>query len=95
MGPSPMSPIDETSAQRLAAAVAPHLKAPNGRNWTLLQWVAGAVVAGLVAYFTAMGSVQTSVAVVDSREQQHFEEVQRTLQRIERAVERLEQREPR
>jgi hypothetical protein len=63
----------------------------NGKG-ELLRYALGLVLAGLVAYFTAIGSVQTSVAVIDSREQQHFEEVQRTLQRIERAVERLEQK---
>ena len=64
----------------------------NGKTGEIIRYVIGLGLAAIVAYFTALGSVQTSVAVIDSREQQHFDEIQRGLQRIERAVERLEQR---
>lgn len=47
-----------------------------------------AVLAAVLAY----AALSSRVSVIESREQSHFEEVQRTLQRIERTVERLDQR---
>lgn len=72
----------------------------NGRRNGEVWWrLAGLAVAGLVAYFTAIGAIREDVQavngrvdVIEQREESHFDEVQRTLLRIERAVERLEQR---
>ena len=49
-------------------------------------------VAWLASVLLAYGTMKSRIDVLDSREQQHYEEVQRLLQRIERGIERLEQR---
>lgn len=61
--PAPMSPIDELSAQRLAAAVAPHLKPANG---TREKWIDRLVVWG-VGVLLAWSALQVDVAVLKSR----------------------------
>lgn len=55
----------------------------NGRTGEFLRWVIGLVLAGLVAYFTAIGSIRERVGNIDTREQSHFDEVQRTLIRMD------------
>lgn len=69
----------------------------NGKTGELLRYVIGLAMAALVAYFTAQ--IQTehrltqtdgNVAAIKTLEQAHFEEVQRSLIRIERFMERIE-----
>jgi hypothetical protein len=61
----------------------------NGRiklTWPQIVAFIGWFAVALLAY----GAMDSRVNVIDSREQQHYEEIQRTLQRIERGVERLQ-----
>ena len=63
----------------------------NGRiklSWGQIVIFVGWLVSVLLAY----GAVESRVLVLDSREQQHYEEIQRALQRIERGINQLEQR---
>lgn len=69
----------------------------NGKTGELVRYLIGMGVAALVAYYTAqmqiehrMTSTDGDVAVIKTLEQSHFEEVQRSLTRIERAIERIE-----
>lgn len=61
----------------------------NGRTGEWIRWLGGMVVAGIVAYFTAMGAMQKQIAIIDTREQTRWEEVQRTLQRMEANYQRV------
>lgn len=69
----------------------------NGKTGELLRYIAALVIAGIVAYYTAqiktenhMGKTDSDVAVLKTLEQSHFDEMQRSLTRIERAIERIE-----
>lgn len=64
-------------------------------DWT--RFLLAAACAAIVAYFTALGEVNREIAKTNGRvdvavtkEQSHFEEVQRSLVRIERFMERIE-----
>ncbi len=70
----------------------------NGKTGEFIRYLLALVLAGTVAYFTAQNQIEhrlTStdgdVAVIKTLEQSHFEEVQRSLTRIERAIERIEE----
>jgi hypothetical protein len=69
----------------------------NGKTGEVIRYLIGLGVAGIVAYYTAQ--IQTEhrltqtdgdVATIKTLEQAHFEEVQRSLIRIERFMERIE-----
>ena len=62
----------------------------NGKTGEYVRYLIGMGIAALVAYFTAQGALQERVSKVETLEQSHFEEVQRSLQRIERFMERIE-----
>jgi predicted ribosomally synthesized peptide with SipW-like signal peptide len=69
----------------------------NGKTGEWVRLLIAMAVAGTVAYFTAQTEIERrmtqtdgQVAAVKALEQAHFEEVQRSLIRIERAVERIE-----
>lgn len=69
----------------------------NGKTGEYIRYVIGLGLAGLVAYYTAIGTLRESVSVVngrvgvvEQREQGHFDEVLRRLDRIERTMERIE-----
>lgn len=62
MGPPHISPLDDASAQKLAAAVAPHLKPTNGRE----KWIDRLVVWG-VGVLLAWVTLQVDVAVLKSQ----------------------------
>lgn len=75
----------------------PHQQPLNGRTGELVRYLIGLGLAAVVAYFTAIGQLRESqtetngkLSVIDQREQSHFEEVQRSLIRIERFMERIE-----
>lgn len=58
----------------------------NGRTGEVVRWAIGIVLAGIVAYFTALGAMQAQIAVVIERERNHYEEIVRRLDRIEQKV---------
>lgn len=76
----------------------------NGKTGELLRYVIGLALAAIVAYFSGQIATNKTIAdtnervsttnghvsVIESREQSHFEEVQRSLIRIERFMERIE-----
>ncbi len=69
----------------------------NGKTGEMVRYVIALAIAGFVAYFTAQKQVdnriavtESNVAVIKTLEQSHFDEVQRSLLRIERAIERIE-----
>jgi hypothetical protein len=56
----------------------------------MIRWIATLVVAALVAYFAAIGSIRVSISdangrvlVIDQREQDHFDELKNRLQSME------------
>lgn len=55
----------------------------NGKTGEFIRWVIGLGLAALVSYYTAIGSIRERVGNIDTREQGHFDEVQRTLQRMD------------
>jgi hypothetical protein len=63
----------------------------NGNTAKLLQGLVGLGAAALVSYYTAQGAMQKQLAIVDTREQTRWEEVQRRLMSIEASTERSEQ----
>lgn len=63
-----------------------------GRNGKA-EWLRMGVVfavSGIVAYFTAINTLNVRVTAIDTREQTRFEEMQRTLSRIESTLLRQE-----
>lgn len=58
----------------------------NGRTGEYVRWMLGLALAGLVAYFTALGTLQAQLAVVVERERNHYDEIIRRLDRIETKV---------
>ncbi len=71
----------------------------NGKTGEVLRWAFGMVMAAVVAYFTGQIATERRFAAIESRvesraavEQQHFEEIQRALTRIEGQLIRLEER---
>lgn len=61
----------------------------NGKLVELGKWVVGLVVTALVAYYTAVGAIEQRVTRVETREETHFAEVLRQLDRIESELIRL------
>lgn len=61
----------------------------NGKLVGLGKLVLGLVVTALVSYFTALGAIEQRVTRVETKEEAHFEEVMRQLDRIEAELIRL------
>lgn len=59
-----------------------------GGSSAVLLWVVGLVIAGGVSYFTSKGTTDSRVTRVETQ----FEEMQRSLERIERSVEHTNSR---
>lgn len=55
----------------------------NGKTGEVVRWVIGLVLAGIVAYFTAIGTLQAQIAVITERETNHYMELVNRLGRIE------------
>ena len=55
----------------------------NGRTGEYARWILTIVIGGVVAYFTALGTLQAQLAVVVERERNHYDEIIRRLDRIE------------
>lgn len=69
----------------------------NGKTGELVRYLIGIGVAAMVAYFTAQNQTEHrltqtdgQVAAIKALEEAHFQEVQRSLVRIERFMERIE-----
>lgn len=56
---------------------------PNGKTGEMLRWVFGLVLAAVVAYFTSTGALQAQLAVITERENNHYSELLKRLDRIE------------
>ena len=60
----------------------------NGKTGEVLRWALGLGLAAIVAYYTAIGALQAQIAVVIEREQNHYTELLRRLDRIESKLDR-------
>lgn len=60
----------------------------NSRTGEIVRWAIGLVLAGLVAYFTAVGTIQVRLGTLEEREQNHYSELLRRLDRIEAKLDR-------
>lgn len=63
-----------------------------GLGLELLKLVIPILLAWGVAHVTATGAIATEVAVIKATEQNHFEEIQRTLRRMDEYIARQESR---
>jgi len=66
-----------------------NLSHANGKTGEWLRWIAGLALAALVSYFTAIGAMQSRIAVVEEREQNHYMELLRRLDSIDRKLDRV------
>ena len=55
----------------------------NGKTADILRWAFVLVLAGMVSYFTAQASTWQRITAIETSERLHFDEVQRSLNRIE------------
>lgn len=60
----------------------------NGKSNAILRWLAGLVLAAIVSYFTAISAITERIAVVEERENNHYMELLRRLDRIELKLDR-------
>jgi hypothetical protein len=51
-----------------------------------LRWVVGLLLAGVVSYYTTVGSMKYEIGVLEERENNHYSELLRRLDRIERKM---------
>jgi hypothetical protein len=63
----------------------------NGRSLSdeTIRYVLGLVLGAIVAYFTTIATMQTEVAVLNEREQNHYNELKQLLQEIKADVKDL------
>lgn len=61
----------------------------NGKLQELGRWVVTMFVTALVAYFTAQGTINERVTRVEAKEESHFQELLRSLDRVEAELIRL------
>lgn len=66
----------------------------NGRMGEWVRWALLLIAAGVVSYFTTIGTLSTQLAMVEERQRNHFDEIQRSLSRIENDVRDLRNRRP-
>lgn len=64
----------------------------NGKVVEFIKWALGVVVMVLVAYYTSLGTINERVTAVETREQAHFDELMRSLERIEKQIATLQER---
>ncbi len=80
-----------------AAANGGGVKTVNGKTGELIRWIAAWVIAAIVAYFSGQIATERRFGALEARvessrlvEQQHFEEILRRLDRMERILDRQE-----
>ena len=61
---------------------------PRGNGETI-RWIAALVLAGIVGYFTTQVAMQSKVAVLEEREQNHYQELKDLLDEIRSDVKEL------
>ena len=61
----------------------------NGRTGEMIRWVIALCITGIVSYYTAIGAIQSRIAVVEERELNHYGEMIRRLDRIEIKLDRM------
>ena len=64
-----------TQHSRLGVLPSPRPSLSMGERWT--QWLAGMVLAALVAYFTTMSAINAQLSELRSTESAHFQEILR------------------
>lgn len=64
------------------------MNTPSGNKSEWLRFLLGMALAGGVAYFTADSAMKARISVMEEREQNHYSEVLRRLDRIEIKVDR-------
>lgn len=57
-----------------------------------LHWLAGMVLAALVAYFTTTSAIQAKIAALEATEESHFAEILRRLDAMSADVRELRSR---
>lgn len=51
----------------------------NGKSGEILRWLLMLALSGMVAYYTSMNAMSQQIAVTQTTERAHFDEMQRTL----------------
>ena len=64
----------------------------NGHAGDYLRWLIGVGAAGLVAYFTTISTIESGLAAVREREENHFEEVLRRLDQVQADIREIRNR---
>ena len=64
----------------------------NGKTGEYARYAIGLIIAGLVAYFTTIGTLNQAVAQVREREDNHFSEVLRRLDILQQDIRDLRDR---
>lgn len=64
----------------------------NGKTGEWIRYIVGLLLAGVVAYFTAIGTIRQQIATVQEREVNHFEEVLRRLDILQQDIRELRDR---
>lgn len=64
----------------------------NGKTGEWLRYIGGLILAGLIAYFTTLGTLNQAVAEVREREDNHFSEVLRRLDVMQQDIRELRDR---
>lgn len=59
---------------------------------TWLNWLAGMILAALVAYFTTTSAIQAKIAALEATEESHFAEILRRLDAMSADVRELRRR---
>lgn len=64
----------------------------NGKVLAFIKWAIGIVAVILMSYYTSLGTINERVTAVETREQAHFDELMRSLERIEKQIATLQAR---
>lgn len=64
----------------------------NGKTGEYIRYVMGLILAGIIAYFTTIGTLDKAVAQVREREDNHFSEVLRRLEILQQDIRELRDR---
>lgn len=55
----------------------------NGRTGEMVRWVINLAIAAVVAWFASNGAMQAQLAVLQERENNHYQEIIKRLDRID------------